>query len=78
MEPVIRTLVDISQTPAALKGRANIVLERARWASEVFQRYDREMTLRIVDAIAVAAHANAQKYADWAVEETGFGVAEHK
>ncbi len=78
MEPVIRTLVDISQTPAALKGRANIVLERARWASEVFQRYDREMTLRIVDAIAAAAHANAQKYADWAVEETGFGVAEHK
>ncbi|MDC1287748.1 aldehyde dehydrogenase family protein [Gammaproteobacteria bacterium] len=78
MEPVVRTLVDISQTPAALKGRANIVLERARWASEVFQRYDRETTLRIVDAVAAAANANAQKYADWAVEETGFGVAAHK
>jgi len=78
VEPVIRTLVDISTSPAALKGRASNVLERARWASEVFQRYDREATQGIVDAVAAAAHDNAQKYADWAVEETGFGVAAHK
>ena len=78
MEPVVRKLVDISESPAALKGRADLVLERARWASQVFQRYDLEATMRIVDAVAAAAHANAQKYADWAVEETGFGVAAHK
>lgn len=78
MEPVIRTLIDISDTPAALKGRTNIVLDRARWAAEVFLRYDREATLRIVDAVADTAHIHAQKYADWAVEETGFGVAAHK
>lgn len=78
MEPQIRTLVDISSTPAALNGRADMMLERAHWASAVFQRYDRQQTMAIVDAVAAAAHANAEKYAKWAVEETGFGVVEHK
>ncbi|MGB8622443.1 MAG: aldehyde dehydrogenase family protein [Paracoccaceae bacterium] len=78
MEPQIRTLVDISDTPAALNGRADMMLERAHWAAAVFQRYDRAQTMAIVDAVAAAAHANAAKYADWAVEETGFGVAAHK
>lgn len=78
MEPKIRTLVDISNTPAALQGRADIVLEHARWAAAIFQRYDRPATLSIVDAVAEAAHDNAQHYADWAVRETGFGVSAHK
>ncbi len=78
MEPQIRTLVDISGTPAALQGQADIVLERARWATTVFQRYDRASTMAIVDAVARAAHENAARYAKWAVEETGFGVVEHK
>ena len=52
MEPQIRTLVDISESKAGLQGRANIVLERARWASYVFQRYDRATTMEIVDAPA--------------------------
>ena len=34
--------------------------------------------MSIVDAVAKAAHENAGRYADWAVEETGFGVAAHK
>ncbi len=78
MEPQVRTLVDISGSPAALKGRADLVLERARWAAEIFQRYDRDLTMAIVDAVAAAAHGNAGRYAEWAVKETGFGVVEHK
>jgi acyl-CoA reductase-like NAD-dependent aldehyde dehydrogenase len=78
MKPEIRTLVDISATPAAMQGRADMVLERARWASSVFRRYDRAATMAIVEAVAAAAHENAGRYADWAVEETGFGVAAHK
>ena len=78
MEPQIRTLVDIADTPATLAGQADIVLERGRWAAEIFQRFDRELTMSIVDAVARTAHENAGRYADWAVEETGFGVAAHK
>ena len=78
MDPEVRTLVDISETPAALESQADIVLERARWAAEIFQRYDRDMTMNIVNNVAKIAYQNADKYANWAVEETGFGVAAHK
>jgi acyl-CoA reductase-like NAD-dependent aldehyde dehydrogenase len=78
MEPQIRTLIDISDSAAALEGRANMVLERARWATTVFQRYDRAATMAIVDAVAACAHDNAGHYAEWAVKETGFGVVAHK
>ena len=33
---------------------------------------------RIVDAVADAAYQNAERYAEWAVRETGMGVVEHK
>ena len=78
MDPQIRQLVDISHTPVAMRSRAEMILDRARWASRIFQRYDRETTLRIADAAARAAHAKAGDYAEWAVRETGFGVVEHK
>ena len=78
MDPEVRTLVDISETPAALESQADIVLERAKWAAEIFQRYDRDMTMNIVNNVAKIAYQNAGKYANWAVEETGFGVAAHK
>ena len=78
MDPEVRTLVDISETPAALESQADIVLERAKWAAEIFQRYDRDMTMNIVNNVAKVAYQNADKYANWAVEETGFGVAAHK
>ncbi len=78
MEPVIRNLVDISTSPAALRGRAELVLEHGHWAAAIFQGFDRQSTQRIVDAVATAAHDNAEKYAEWAVRETGFGVVEHK
>ena len=75
MDPAIQNLVDISQTPAALNAKADVMLERARWASQVFQRYDREKTLAIAMATAEAAQAKAGEYGEWAVRETGFGVA---
>ncbi len=78
MQPQIRNLVDISDTPAAIQGRTDMILDRARWAATAFQRYDRAATMSIVDAAASTAHEYAQHYADWAVRETGFGVAEHK
>lgn len=78
MEPKVQALVDISQSPAALRARAEMILERARWASQMFQRYDRERTQAIADAVARAAHAKAREYGEWAVRETGFGVADHK
>ncbi|MEO1192751.1 MAG: aldehyde dehydrogenase family protein [Pseudomonadota bacterium] len=78
LEPEIRTLVDISQSEAALAGQADMVLEQARWAAQVFQRYDRATTQAIVRAVAEVAHAKAADYAARAVEETGFGVVAHK
>lgn len=78
MDPAVSKLVDISATPAAMHAKADIVLERARWASQVFQRYDRNKTESIARAVAEAAYAKAGEYGSRAVQETGFGVAEHK
>ncbi|MEZ5926099.1 MAG: aldehyde dehydrogenase family protein [Hyphomicrobiaceae bacterium] len=78
MDPQVRTLIDITTSPQALAAQADMVLERAKWASEVFQRYDRSRTLAIAEAVANAAYAKAGAYAEWAVKETGFGVAAHK
>ncbi len=54
------------------------MLQRAEWAASAFARYDRAAVDRIVHAAAAAGAARAREYADWAVRETGFGVAEHK
>jgi len=78
MEPVVKTLVDISDSAPAMRARADLVLERGHWAATVFQRFNRQETMRIVDVVAKAAHEHAAKYAEWAVQETGFGVVEHK
>ncbi|MBO0850481.1 MAG: aldehyde dehydrogenase family protein, partial [Pseudonocardia sp.] len=58
--------------------RALAMLERATWAARAFSRYDRESVDRIVRSVGKEALAHAEEYADWAVRETGFGVAEHK
>ena len=72
------SLIDITQTPAAQLGKANLKLEKARWAASIFDRYDRKLTMDIVHAVSTAAFEMAQEFAEKAVEETGFGVAEHK
>src|SRR5690606_11802600 len=43
-----------------------------------YARYDRATVMRIVRAVAEAAYQSAQRYAEWAVRETGMGVVEHK
>jgi acyl-CoA reductase-like NAD-dependent aldehyde dehydrogenase len=77
-DTLIHDLIDISQSPAALMAQADLMLERAKWAADEFQRYDRARTYAIAEAVAREAHAKAGSYAEWAVRETGFGVAEHK
>ncbi len=78
MDPQIRNLIDIDASPAALRSKADILLEQARWAAQVFQRYDRATTLEIAEAVARVAHEKAAEYGERAVAETGFGVAKHK
>lgn len=57
---------------------AGHMLERASWAARAFGTYSASDVDRIVRAVADVAHANATKYAEWAVRETTFGVVEHK
>lgn len=64
--------------PDAALEQARMMLERARWGASKFQKLDRTATQRIVNAVAAAAHAKAQHYAEWAVRETGMGVVTHK
>lgn len=78
MQPEVRTLVDISESRAAMGGRADTLLEQARWAAEAFTHYDHETTMAIVNAVAEQAHQQAGEFAERAVEETGFGVVAHK
>jgi acyl-CoA reductase-like NAD-dependent aldehyde dehydrogenase len=54
------------------------MLQRAEWAARAFGRYDKQATDRVVHAAAQAGAAKAREYAEWAVRETGFGVADHK
>jgi acyl-CoA reductase-like NAD-dependent aldehyde dehydrogenase len=57
---------------------AQQLVEKARWAAASFASYSRTEVLAIAEAAAKAAAAQSRKYAEWAVEETGFGVADHK
>jgi acetaldehyde dehydrogenase/alcohol dehydrogenase len=69
--------VDLLTDPAGVP-RARAMLQQAQWAAGAFGRYDKATVDRIVHAAAAAGAAKAREYADWAVRETGFGVAEHK
>ncbi|HXZ74898.1 MAG TPA: hypothetical protein VEH31_29085, partial [Streptosporangiaceae bacterium] len=69
--------VDLIADPAGVP-RARAMLQRAEWAARAFARYDKQAVDRVVHAAAQAGAARAREYAEWAVRETGFGVAEHK
>src|ERR1700683_1197833 len=58
--------------------RARAMLQRAEWGAGSSARYDKPAVCAIVRAAAAAGAAKAREYAEWAVRETGFGVAEHK
>ncbi len=69
--------VELLSDPAGVP-RARAMLQRAQWAARAFARYDKAAVDRVVHAAATAGAARAREYAEWAVRETGFGVAEHK
>lgn len=54
------------------------MLQKAGWAAASFATYPRDAVLAIAEAVAKAAAAEARRYADWAVKETGFGNPDHK
>lgn len=58
--------------------RARMMLQRAHWAATAFATFDRGRVRSIVEAVGEVAFQNAGRYAEWAVKETGMGVAEHK
>jgi acetaldehyde dehydrogenase / alcohol dehydrogenase len=58
--------------------RARMMLQRAHWAASAFAGYTPDAVARIVEAVGDAAYQNAERYAEWAVRETGMGVVEHK
>jgi acetaldehyde dehydrogenase / alcohol dehydrogenase len=68
---------EVLSDPAGVP-RARAMLQRAEWASRAFARYDKQATDRVVHAAAQAGATKAREYAEWAVRETGFGVADHK
>src|SRR5687767_12221336 len=69
---------DVGTEGALSPHTAAQMVEKARWAAAAFSTYGRADVLAIGKAVAEAGAANARKYADWAVEETGFGNADHK
>ena len=76
-EPGPAISFEVLSDPAGVP-RARAMLQRAEWAARAFARYDKQAVDRVVHAAAQAGAARAREYAEWAVRETGFGVAEHK
>ncbi|MCB1499956.1 MAG: aldehyde dehydrogenase family protein [Bauldia sp.] len=73
-------MAEVIEKPAAKPDPARVMqmVEKARWAAASYSTYPRAAVMEIVAAVAKAAAAEARRYAEWAVEETGFGVVEHK
>ncbi len=71
------SMIEIPLEPAGVpRGRA--MVERAEWAARAFATYDIQSVRRIARAAAQAGLSHAGEFAAQAVEETGFGVADHK
>lgn len=58
--------------------QAGHMLERARWAAAAYADYDAAAVTTIVNAVAEAGHAEAERFATEAVAETGMGVVADK
>lgn len=59
-------------------GAVEMMLQLAEWAAASYARYDRAAVDRITKAASEAAFALAGPLGEAAVQESGFGVAEHK
>ena len=66
------------EVPNRELSKARMKVGRAAWASRSYRDFSRQSVLKIADAIAEAGFARAKKFAADAVEETGYGVVEHK
>lgn len=64
--------------PDRAEAAAQMKIDRGNWAGRAYAKYERAAVMRIVRAVAEAAYQSAQRYAEWAVRETGMGVVEHK
>lgn len=71
-------MADEPDTSSPTIAAAGHLLERSRWAARAFATYSAHDVDRIVRAVAEAAHDQAEKYAEWAVRETTFGVVGDK
>ncbi|HET7717248.1 MAG TPA: aldehyde dehydrogenase family protein, partial [Bauldia sp.] len=73
-------MAEVIDKPAPKPDPARVMqmVEKARWAAASYATYPRAAVMPIVAAVAKAAAAEARRYAEWAVEETGFGVVDHK
>ncbi len=58
--------------------QAGHMLERARWAAAAYADYDAAAVNNIVNAVAEAGYAEAERFAAEAVAETGMGVVADK
>lgn len=58
--------------------QAGHMLAQAHWAARAFATYDVASVRSIVEAVARVGHDQAEKYAEWAVRETGMGVVADK
>lgn len=58
--------------------QAGHMLEQAQWAARAYATYDAQSVQRIVTAVAEAAFAKSEDYAEWAVRETEMGVVADK
>src|SRR6201981_2671518 len=76
-EPAEAISFEVLSDPAGVP-RARAMLRRPEGAARAFARYDKQAVDRVVHAAAQAGAAQAREYAEWAVRETGFGVADHK
>jgi acetaldehyde dehydrogenase / alcohol dehydrogenase len=69
--------LDLATEPAGV-AHARALLAHAEWAAHAYAGYDKPQVDAIVAAVAQAGADQAQRYAEWAVTETGSGVVEHK
>ena len=66
------------RVPDRALSSARMKVSRAAWAVTAFREFDRASVLRVAEAVATAGHERAAHFAEQAVKETGYGVAEHK
>ncbi len=72
----------VQATPTQLNSspayQARSIVDRARWAGSAYSNFQRANVIEVAKAVADIGAQTARKYANWAVEETGFGNADHK